>query len=183
MKIFQIGFNKCGTKSLHYFFEQNGYNSFHWKDKKGRKLDDVLYNNHSKGINLLETCEDFTFFCDSNFIQRHFELLEMSFPDAKFIFNIRPVKDWLVSRFNHAGGVTKNYYMKTYNTPENEIVKFWEVEWKLHEMRVRNYFQGQKKKKLLIYNIMIDNGQTISNFLPNLSFTNLKFPHAHKSHR
>ncbi len=181
MKIFQIGFNKCATKSLHYFFEQNGYKSFHWKDNKGRKLDDVLYNNYSKGIDILNSMEEYTFFCDSNFVQRHFELLESHFPNAKFIFNIRPMKDWLRSRYNHGGGITRNYYIKKYNVPQSEILKFWECEWKLHENRVNNYFQGVKKNKLLVYDIMKDNGQNIADFLTELTFNKLDFPHAHKS--
>ena len=34
MKVFQIGFNKCGTKSLMDFFVQNGYPSVHWDNYK-----------------------------------------------------------------------------------------------------------------------------------------------------
>lgn len=29
--IFQIGFNRCGTSSIAYFFEKNGYSAAHWK--------------------------------------------------------------------------------------------------------------------------------------------------------
>ncbi|OAN61285.1 hypothetical protein A8B79_07430 [Balneola sp. EhC07] len=29
--IFQIGFNRCGTSSIAYFFEKNGYSAAHWE--------------------------------------------------------------------------------------------------------------------------------------------------------
>ena len=29
-KVFQIGFNKCGTTSLHQFFQRSGLRSVHW---------------------------------------------------------------------------------------------------------------------------------------------------------
>ena len=29
-KIFQIGFNRCGTGSLYNFFKENGFISIHW---------------------------------------------------------------------------------------------------------------------------------------------------------
>ena len=31
-KIFQIGFNKCGTKTLHHYFSRNGIRSVHWDE-------------------------------------------------------------------------------------------------------------------------------------------------------
>ena len=42
IKIFQIGFNKCATVSLHKFFESNGLKSIHWD--KGR-LAKTIYKN------------------------------------------------------------------------------------------------------------------------------------------
>jgi hypothetical protein len=32
MKIFQIGFNKCGTSTIHHYLRANGVRSVHWDD-------------------------------------------------------------------------------------------------------------------------------------------------------
>ena len=38
-KVFQVGFNKCGTTSLHHLFAASGYRSVHWhKGDLGRQI-------------------------------------------------------------------------------------------------------------------------------------------------
>lgn len=48
MKIFQIGFNKCGAVSLHKFFLDNGLKSIHWDNgnlaKKSIRIIKVEYH-------------------------------------------------------------------------------------------------------------------------------------------
>ena len=111
-KIFQIGFNKCATRSLAYFFHMNEVPSVHWD--RGM-LSKRMEENHSHGNNLLSGYEDFTFYSDmmhsieyksegriarfdveSN---RYFKTLDLQYPNSKFILNIRPIEDWLRSRF------------------------------------------------------------------------------------
>ena len=42
-KIFQIGFNKCGTTSIHRMLVANGINSVHWD--KGRLSKSIKLSN------------------------------------------------------------------------------------------------------------------------------------------
>ena len=186
MKVFQIGFNKCATKSLYSFFVQNGYNSSHWdlyfyngeNVKKQKILDKYLYENHTQGKTPLDGFDDYLFFSDSLFIQRHFELLDGLYPGSKFILNKRPIKDWVKSRLNHGHGVTSKRYMESFNiTNYNHLINFWTTEWKIHEYTVLQYFQGEKKKQLLVFDIMKDGGTTLADFLPELKFKNLNFSH------
>ena len=60
-KIFQIGFNKCATRSLAYLFHMNGVPSVHWdRGMLSRRMEE----NYSHGENLMDGYEDFTFYSD-----------------------------------------------------------------------------------------------------------------------
>jgi len=179
MKIFQIGFNKCATKSFERFFAQNGYKGLHWE---GGNLDKTLYDNIHQGKKPLDGYEDYVFFSDSNFIHRHFELLDALYPSSKFIYNIRPIPDWIRSRQVHAGGKTKRIYKRLFNIQRDKHLHcFWDAEWKLQKIKIEDYFKGKKRNQLLIFDIMKDDGSTLVNFLPELEFKNIEFPHNHKT--
>jgi hypothetical protein len=80
MKYFVIGFNKTATISMHELFLLNGLRSQH---KNNWDLD--MYDCFSDGeLNVLK---------DLN--------LTVKYPDAKFILNIRNMKDWIISAANH----------------------------------------------------------------------------------
>ena len=66
MKIFQIGFNKCGTKSLSDFFSNNGYLSVHWDNYK---WDNHFSKNQKENKPLLDgTNPHVVFFSDIGFV-------------------------------------------------------------------------------------------------------------------
>jgi hypothetical protein len=64
-KIFQIGFNKCGTKTLHHYFSRNGVRSVHWD--YGR-LAQRLFANLASGSKLLAGYEQFDVFTDMEYL-------------------------------------------------------------------------------------------------------------------
>jgi len=45
-KIFQIGFNKCGTTSIHQFLLNNGIRSVHWEG--GKIADEIIKTDQPK---------------------------------------------------------------------------------------------------------------------------------------
>lgn len=115
-KIFQIGFNKCGTYSIYHLFNQYSrprHKTIHWDHGK---LAYSIYNNITSGkaFPLSEYDQYFVFTdmeCfiadDSNNI-RHitiykdfFDLLDINYPDSVFILNTRPVDHWIKSRLQH----------------------------------------------------------------------------------
>jgi carbonic anhydrase len=60
-KIFQIGFNKCGTVSLYHFFEDNGLKPIHWD--MGMLATTIKYN-HNNNLPLLKGYEKYDVFTD-----------------------------------------------------------------------------------------------------------------------
>jgi len=81
MKCFVIGFNKTATTSMHQLFLLNGLRSQH---DNNWDLDN--YDCFSDGDPLI-------LFKNLNLTDKY--------PDAKFILNIRDMKDWIISTVNH----------------------------------------------------------------------------------
>jgi len=115
-KVFQIGFNRCGTTSLHELFKGSGYRSVHYakgwlaykmKDNLLKRINSTAFPVNHK---ILDEVEQFTFYSDmenvySNtdtpiYAYMYFKELYYDYPNAKFIFNYRPFYDWVNSRLN-----------------------------------------------------------------------------------
>ena len=79
MKYFVIGFNKAATTTMHELFLFNGLRSQHDNKWDLEKYDCFSDNEH---ISI-------------------FSSLYVKYPDAKFILNIRNLRDWITSRVNH----------------------------------------------------------------------------------
>ena len=82
MKYFVIGFNKTATTSMHELFLLNGLRSHH----HGRDWD-------------LDNYDCFSDAYPYNTFKKY--NLTVKYPDAKFILNIRNMKDWIMSSVNH----------------------------------------------------------------------------------
>lgn len=118
-KIFQIGFNKCGTTSLYRLFKETAtprVNAIHWHE--GR-LAYTIKQNIDCGIPALSSYEHISFFSDmeclyidstSNEVKllfahlEFFDVLDRHYPGSKFILNTRPLDSWLLSRLRHVVG-------------------------------------------------------------------------------
>ena len=162
MVVFSIGFNRCGTQSLHKMFMDNGYESIHWD---WGKAEDTMKENHKAGNPLLTGYETATLFSDIDFLTRHFVLFAEQYPESKFIYNYRDIEGWIKSR--------KNLY-QTNGWPIDE--GYWRSEWKYHYTMLKEYFVGDKTKRLLEFNIEKDQGESIAKFLPELVITKKHYP-------
>ena len=60
-KIIQIGFNKCGTQSLHAFYEMHGFKSIDWDSGN---LAARIKSNYLTGARILEGYEQYDFISD-----------------------------------------------------------------------------------------------------------------------
>ncbi len=97
-KIFQIGFNKCATRSMGEWFDNNGISSRHWIDVPTKQQRDLyqfkqyigtnrvigrkIYNNYSNNKALLDNYDEYTFYGDFGvFIQKSQDY------DLKFLNN------------------------------------------------------------------------------------------------
>src|SRR5437870_5201929 len=103
IRIFQIGFNKCGTSTLTRFFEQNGVPSMHWN--RGR-LAMAMFENGAAGRPLISGFEANCFFGDMEVLTntdylaayKLFPILAEENPTALFLLNTRNRREWINSR-------------------------------------------------------------------------------------
>jgi Sulfotransferase domain len=171
MKIFQIGFNKCGTSTIHRYLRANGVKCVHWDD--GR-LARRMFANLANGDNLMAGYEGFDAFTDMEYVDRFGTLLEgnklfpylaAQYPDAVFILNTRDREAWIRSRLAWRGDYAARHRAH-YNVVSNEqLADVWRAEWDRHHSRVTNYFAG-KSHRFFICRIESDLPHLLNEKLP-----------------
>jgi hypothetical protein len=148
MKIFLIGFNKCGTTSIHRYFVANGIRSVHWdKGMLARRI----FQNIASGAPLLTGYESFDAFTDMEWTDERgvyhleayklFPYLAAQYPDALFILNTRDRESWIRSRLrqpNYAARARK-YHRVTSN---EQLADIWRADWDRHHRRVTDFFSA-----------------------------------------
>ena len=174
-KIFQIGFNRCGTLCLYNFFKNNNIPSIHWDNgklsltmKRNNELKKPLLNGFEKCI-FFSDMEHFD--ADMGVFYSHvhfFKLLDRQNPNSKFILNTRNVDNWIKSRLNHKfNGITgfyAHFIMSRLNLSLEQLLDKWRLEWDNHHKDVIEYFRG-REEDFLIFNIENDDPQKIIDFL------------------
>lgn len=180
MKIFQIGFNKCGTKSLSDFFSNNGYLSVHWDNYK---WDNHFTQNLKENKPLLDgTNPHVVFFSDIGFVQRQFQIFAQQYHTSKFIYNVRNIDSWLDSRERqykkHPLAFSDNFGFTIQAGLDRR--DYWKSEWLYHKKVIEEYFVGLQAERLLKFDIEKDGVEKLIEFLPHMEFTNLEFPHSNK---
>ena len=179
-KVFFIGFNKCGTKTLHFFFEANGYRSMHGKKKPWHGLsrqpfvavaieDNLTRGDHVlKGFNRYQVFSDLTYASSTRHVEgnRFFREFHQAFPDAYFIFNDRPVEKWISSRINHVsrrfGGLLENQ-SKVLGLSPDAVIEHWRAAYSAHHAAVCAYFAGNPR--FMVFNIESDPPEKLAGFL------------------
>ena len=160
-KIFQVGFNKCGTRTLADCFHRSGYRAAH--RKKGKLADDIMAAK-AAGQKPLSNWGNTVLFTDLEKITpteqieayREFEFLDESYPDAYFLLNTRRVDDWLTSRLRHWNGTYFRDYMKHYGTRDPmAVLQRWKDDWVDHLAAVRSYF-ADRPGKLIEFDLDTD---------------------------
>jgi hypothetical protein len=183
-KIFQIGFHRCGTRSIFNFFKincQNNLKCLHWE---GGDLALEIYKNMLRGKKLLGKYEDFDVYTDMEvylgrmIFYAHLEcykLLDIQYPDSKFILNTRNVDNWISSRKKHYKSERLfDFLTNFHSTDETGLEKIWKDQWQRHHDNVKEYFEGTNK--LLIFDIEKDQGDKIASFFNELKFKDTVFP-------
>jgi len=179
MKIFQIGFNRCGTVSLWKYFEAQQIKAVHWEYGN---LARSMYCQIKRGGKLLQNYKDTVFFSDMEsdlmidgkpgWLYAHvdyYKLLDEQYPGSKFILNTRKVDDWLASRshFCMSPNGDKEEYLscaKTiHNTDKEGVYALWHKQWNDHHKDVREHFKS-RSQDLLIYDIDVDDSSKIVEF-------------------
>lgn len=182
-RIFQIGFNRCGTRTLHQFFLKSGINSVHWekgeiarKFLKRKELGQDPFKDYNgsiiSGNTFVSAFTDMMDFDDGSAIEpyKDYKYIFDFYPDAFYILNVRPVDNWIKSRLSHQqGNFYKNYLFVSSN--QDKIVEFWRKEWEEHLHGVDLFFKG-KRANYLKFDIENDDPKVLCDFL-NKKFNNV----------
>jgi hypothetical protein len=168
VKIFFIGFNKCGTTAFHHLLKKSGISSVHfeYRDRSliAFKPKSRLFKARISNLALeieqsflrgwpSEALNSFTAFSDicfySDFIQlesnRHFQKLHSLFPEAYFILNDREPERWLRSRLRHSKGTMLKRAMTYYGASEADVCAIWRRQREEHNAAVLDYFKGNDR--------------------------------------
>ena len=155
LRIFLIGFNKCGTTSFHDYFSANGISSVHWR---ANTLALALHRNSQERRALLSGIDQWTAYTDMNCIPgspwdasnstgkpliegcRYFRELHRDYPQALFILNTRDPLQWVRSRLNHDDGLFARAYLKALAdegiTNRRQLKQRWLEDWHTHHAEV-----------------------------------------------
>lgn len=192
-RIFQIGFNRCGTKSLATFFKRHGFPTLDWHGGFLAALMEVAFYEGKPLLNYLDRYEVFTdmectlsdyYNCvrraDERIAQmlrklsqsfpayqmKKFKILDAQYPGSKFILNHRPVDNWVNSRLDYIdGGYRSCSHGDNIHTNREALIRCWVKEWKIHHELVEQYF-SDKSDRLLWFDIEKDDPQKLCDFFP-----------------
>lgn len=149
MKIFQIGFNRCGTRTIHSYFAASGVRSVHWD--QGR-LARRIFTNLADGDDLLAGYAYFDVLTDMEYLDGlvHLEAYKLfpyfaaQYPDAVFILNTRDREDWILSRLRHRNGEYAARYKRYLGiASDGSLADAWRAEWDRHHRRVVEFFAAK----------------------------------------
>jgi hypothetical protein len=155
MKVFCIGLNKTGTRSLHEALELLGFSSLHWG---GPEVRIKVERARDEGRPLLSDIEDVDAYSDILALSTSFELLDQQYPGSKFILTVRDVDSWVASRTRHVQTNIERHergeYTGTFLDVEPDA---WRAEMAAHHAGVRAYFEG-RPDDLLVLDITAGHG-------------------------
>ena len=183
-KIFIIGFNKTGTRSLHNYFIKNSISSIHWE--YGRLAKQIKYNVENNepilsGYDKYMVYSDMEDHLNYNYAHvEYFKKMNEQYPLSKFILNIRNIDNWIKSRNHHIGGKYRDYFCYRYNMTTEKLNNKWRNDYTKHYNNVISYFKNTPMK-LLIFNIENDNIKKMNEFLPKLRLNAKLYTHEGKT--
>ena len=171
--IFVIGFNRCGTTSLHMLLKRSGIRCLQYRaDDSDTVLGAALAANLSAGRPLTAGLQRFRAFLDMGMATpqivfegcRLFWQLHAEHPDSYFILNTRPVEHWIDSRSLHLNGRFIENYSKVYGYDEVKVTQVWRKQFATHTEDVREHF-AENEGNFLEFNIEEDDPVLIREFL------------------
>ena len=161
-KVFIIGFNKCGTRSINAFFHRHGFATIHWRRgdlarAMARNVEDR--QDPLKGFEKYDVFSDMIAVSDDKIIDMSmkFKYIYKYHPEAFYILNTRNCEDWLESRARHGRFLEITRRVQGLARPE-DVIAAWRRDWYRHHLHVTDFFRGpEREKQFFIWNI--DNPQ------------------------
>ncbi|MEE1672817.1 sulfotransferase [Agarivorans aestuarii] len=189
MKIFQIGFNKCGTGSLHKFFIKNELKSIHYDSGRLAK---TIFENFENDRDLLFGCDGYDAYSDMELLTNEkfisvaeslFKELYNQYPDSVFILNTRDVDSWVNSRLKHNKGTYLSRYRSLLDVTSDQIIKYWKEEYYKHISNVQAFFENKTSANFIHLRIDEDCPSRLGDYLSRLGYkiTVPELPHFHQT--
>lgn len=209
-RIFQIGFNRCGTTTLIRFFQANNLKCLHW----GRgSIAAGIEAARLEGKPLLSYIDGYFAYGDMEFVEveseskkllkkkpfrrlyknlpkdnltpiyafENFRELDKQYPGSKFILNTRNVEDWINSRIRF---LERGYFYckhgDKFHNSQEALNQCWREHWDEHTSNVREYFSN-RPKDLLEFDLDKDGPEKIADFFSDLNLDISKWGHHNKS--
>ena len=198
-RIFILGMNKCGTRSLHKFFRESDLPSIHHDEGRlARRIDENVLS----GRPPIEGYDEFQVFSDMEvtidesrpreliLAQRYFREFDAAYPGSLFILNTRNIDNWIVSRFNHGSGAYPKIYLEKLRRRDNDqsldmvqLVEAWRADWNELHGSIREYFTDHDR--FLEYHIENDSSEKLVAFLEShsIQLKSKTLPHRGQSDR
>lgn len=168
VKVFQIGFNKCGTRSMFQLFRRSKIPSMHWS---AGTVGHALRYNLVTGRRPFEGHEEYVFYSDlmgprgQPVFEGHWYYRKFyeAYPGALFILNTRNEDRWITSRKRHGDFI--NRFKRFYGlTTEAEVETLWREMWHAHHAGVRAFF-ADKRDVFLELDIETQGGEELAAFV------------------
>lgn len=150
-KLFQIGFNKCGTTFIADLLQMNGIPARHWE--KGALAEDIAYSKIAGRAPLAPWADDTVAFTDMESARnlnlpiieafKDFAFLDQHFPGAIFLLNTRRVDDWVNSRYMHRNGAYARAFAQFLGVGLADLGDIWREDWHRHVTECRAHFAGR----------------------------------------
>jgi hypothetical protein len=156
-KVFCIGFQKTGTTSLHEYFMKNNMRSTHdpswwqWRRKEQFSKCDCF----TDGLEMYHV----------PYVYPDLAFLDSTFPNARYVFQTRTLRSWLVSRWRHGNPAYLNGVDTNAFGPD--ACRVWANNRNEWMARVLAYFDvAGRRHKLLVLDIQDPHaGDQLSTFL------------------
>lgn len=164
-KVFQVGFNKCATRSLTELFARSGHLAAHHKFKprfgRNRNIAELVRTNVATGRKMFAGFDQYVFYADL-MIQTRSETYEVykdfrrvleDYPGTILLLNYRDREDWIRSRLKHGHGTFCEMVMEANGfSTRDECADFWRADWDAHLADVRAAMVD-RPEQLVEYNI------------------------------
>jgi Sulfotransferase domain len=151
-RIFCIGLNKTGTRSLHEALEILGYRSLHHGGLETLELVERALQEQRPLLTYLDPGYDA--FSDILGLTYDFYLADVEYPGSRFILTIRDLDTWLASRRRHVERNRRAAAVGEYTDGFIEVdIDAWTSEYVRHHAHVHGYF-ADRPDDLLVYDLV-----------------------------
>jgi hypothetical protein len=164
-KIFFIGFNKCGTRSLSECLRRAGVNSVHG-GLDGDGYHDEILRNVSHGWPTLKGFDGHDAYLDIDAVRKCFRELDRDYPGSKFVLNTRDMERWVRSRLNHDAGAYIHFLNRKYDVELtwSEWAERWRRDFIVHEKLATDHF-ANRPHDFLRFDVEKDRPRDLAAFL------------------